>query len=78
MFSITLRRKGNVKMSFQIVDYKSLHRRVKNDKFELLFDSKPALNPIVHCAFHTSEGCGDCLYINRCQLNEDGFFIEDI
>lgn len=47
----------------------------KKDKFDLLFAVKPELNPVVHCAFHPCEGCGDCLYINRCCIKEDGWFI---
>ena len=30
---------------------------------------------LVHCAFHPSEGCGDCLYSRRCSIKEDGWFI---
>lgn len=54
---------------------KDQFKQAKNDKFNALFEAKPALNPLVHCAFHPSEGCTDCLYINRCSIKEGGFFV---
>lgn len=57
------------------IDYTKLFKRHKNQKYSALFTFKPELDPVVHCAFHPSEGCDDCVYINRCALKEDGFFI---
>jgi hypothetical protein len=50
--------------------------KAKKDKFDLLFAVKPELNPVVHCAYHPSEGCTECVYIQRCSIKEDGFFIQ--
>jgi hypothetical protein len=62
-------------MSFQHIDYKQVFRKAKNRKFDALFEVKPELNPVVHCAFNPSEGCDLCAYIKRCQIKEDGWFI---
>jgi hypothetical protein len=51
------------------------YQKAKNEKFNLLFEVKPELNPLVHCAFHPSEGCDLCAYIKRCQIKEDGWFV---
>ena len=63
-------------MSFHVVDYKNIFRKVKNEKFNRLFEVKPELDPVVHCAYHPSEGCTECVYIQRCSIKEDGFFIQ--
>jgi len=46
--------------------------KAKKDKFDLLFAVKPELNPVVHCAYHPSEGCDVCEYIQRCGIREGG------
>lgn len=58
-----------------MVSFDDQIRRSREQKFDMIFRAKPELNPLVHCAFHPSEGCDDCLYFNRCSIREDGWFI---
>ena len=45
------------------INYREVLREARNNKFSRLRDKTT-----IHCAYHQSEGCGDCIYQLRCVI----------